>query len=221
MRLGDGHDLPGDLFQLRGRRVGDRNDASAARLDFLQVRKCLWVHRVPGQQHNDRQLLVNEGNGAMLHLACGISLGVDVGDLLELQGPFERDRIIHTAAEIEEILSVTVFARDLVDLPRALHRLGHQLRQVHQIMDQRPALFFVESTEMSSDMQRQQIECRQLRGKGLGARHRDLGTSMGIEHGVRFACNRGIDGIADGEDVRALLLCFFDSRQSVGGFSGL
>jgi hypothetical protein len=36
----------------------------------------------------------------MLHLARGIAFGVDVGDLLELECAFERQRIGEAAAEL-------------------------------------------------------------------------------------------------------------------------
>ena len=43
------------------------------------------------------------GVGAVLHLAGGVAFGVDVGDLLELEGAFEGDGIVDAAAEEEEV----------------------------------------------------------------------------------------------------------------------
>jgi len=40
----------------------------------------------------------------MLEFAGGIALGVDVGDFLQLQRAFERQRIAGAAAEIEHVL---------------------------------------------------------------------------------------------------------------------
>ena len=39
----------------------------------------------------------------MLHLAGGVALGVDVGDLLELERALEGDGVVDAAAEEEEI----------------------------------------------------------------------------------------------------------------------
>ena len=39
----------------------------------------------------------------MLQLAGGVGLGVDVGNLLELERAFERDRVARAAAEIEHV----------------------------------------------------------------------------------------------------------------------
>ena len=42
--------------------------------------------------HDDRHGLVDQRARRVLHLAGGIALGVDVGDLLELERPFEGER---------------------------------------------------------------------------------------------------------------------------------
>ena len=42
----------------------------------------------------------------MLELTGGIALGMDIGDLLELQRAFKGDRVVHTAPEEECVLLV-------------------------------------------------------------------------------------------------------------------
>ena len=49
-------------------------------------------------------MLVDEGDGAVLHLAGGIALGVDIGDLLELERALEGDGVVDAAAQEEEVL---------------------------------------------------------------------------------------------------------------------
>ena len=70
-----------------------------ARLDFLQVRQRLlvahaWIRvvHVVGGEHDHGQVLIDQRVGAVLHLAGGIAFGVDVGNFLELERAFERDR---------------------------------------------------------------------------------------------------------------------------------
>ena len=46
---------------------------------------------------------VDEGVGAVLHLAGRVAFGVDVGDFLELEGSFEGDGVVDAAAEEEEV----------------------------------------------------------------------------------------------------------------------
>ena len=89
---------------------GDGDDAAAAGGDLLDVGEGLFVLEdgagvvgVFGGDADDREGLVNEGVGAVLHLAGGVAFGVDVGDLLELECAFERDGVVDAAAEEEEV----------------------------------------------------------------------------------------------------------------------
>jgi hypothetical protein len=54
--------------------------------------------------HDDGEGFVDEGVGAVLHLAGGVAFGVDVGDLLELERAFEGDGEVDAAAEEEEVV---------------------------------------------------------------------------------------------------------------------
>ena len=77
-------------------REGD--DRAAARLRFLDVADHLLEHVVVRRDRDDRHLLVDERDRAVLHLAGRIALGVDVRDLLQLQRALERDRIVDARA---------------------------------------------------------------------------------------------------------------------------
>ena len=55
------------------------------------------------RDHDDRQVLVDQRDRPVLQLAGRIALGVDVGDLLELQRAFESEGIGRAAAEIEHV----------------------------------------------------------------------------------------------------------------------
>ena len=52
----------------------------------------------------------------MLHLAGGVAFGVDVGDLLELEGAFEGDGVVDAAAEKEEVAGGGEGLRELAAL---------------------------------------------------------------------------------------------------------
>ena len=106
--------------------LGDhRHHDAFARLDFLDIREGLLVEhaalvarRIVRGQHHHRQLLVDQGVGPVLHLAGRISLGVDVGDLLQLERAFESDGEMHAAAQEEEIGGVVQLAAQ-----RLVHRV--------------------------------------------------------------------------------------------------
>ena len=48
----------------------------------------------------------------MLHLSRRVTLGVDVGNFLQLECAFERDRIVATATQEQEVPRLRVLARD-------------------------------------------------------------------------------------------------------------
>ena len=52
----------------------------------------------------------------MLHLAGRKTLGVNVGNLLELERAFQRDGIVNTAAQKEKILGAIVLFGQLLTL---------------------------------------------------------------------------------------------------------
>ncbi len=77
------------------------------------------VRRVLRADDDDGHVLVDEGDRTVLHLGRRISLGVDVGDLLELERPLERDGEVRSPPEVEEVRVVAVGLGDLVDLHRS------------------------------------------------------------------------------------------------------
>src|SRR2546425_8725787 len=49
-------------------------------------RSTLFPYTTLFRSHHHRHVVIDEGDRPVLHLACGIAFGVDVGDLLELEG---------------------------------------------------------------------------------------------------------------------------------------
>ena len=89
----------------------DGDDPAGAGGYFLDVGESLFVLEdgagvggVFGGDADDGEGFVDEGVGAVLHLAGGVAFGVDVGDLLELEGAFEGDGVVDAAAEEEEVV---------------------------------------------------------------------------------------------------------------------
>ena len=79
------------------------------------LRQGLFEEVVGRRQHDDRHVVVDQRDRPVLHLAGGIALGVDVGDLLQLQRAFERQRIGAAAAEIEHVAGERDLGGDLLD----------------------------------------------------------------------------------------------------------
>ena len=91
----------------------DREDATAARLDLLYVALDLVVGRIPRGEHDHRHVLVDERDRPVLHLRRRVTLGVDVGDLLELERALQGDGEVVAAPEVEEIVVLGVELGDL------------------------------------------------------------------------------------------------------------
>jgi len=74
----------------------------------------------------------------VLHLARRITFGMDIGNFLQLQSAFERDRIIEVPAQIKEIGLAEQTLRDLFDFPRLVERFADGERQMRQAFQERP-----------------------------------------------------------------------------------
>ena len=72
--------------------IGNGNHRSAPCPHVFDVGENLVVRFVLGGNEDNGHVLVDQRDGTMLHLRRWITLGMDIGDLLELQGTFERSR---------------------------------------------------------------------------------------------------------------------------------
>ena len=78
---------------------------------FETVFSNTWRALVERRDHDHRHGLVDQRDRPVLELARRIAFGVDVGDFLELQRAFERDRIGRAAAEIEHVAWILARSR--------------------------------------------------------------------------------------------------------------
>ena len=119
---GDGNHVIGNLRDAVILFAGDGNDRAFPRFDFFQVAHDLVEDRATRHQEDRRRVLIHQRDRAVLHLAGGVALGVDVGDLLELERPLERGREVVPSAQIQEVGGVLVLLGDPLDLRGALQR---------------------------------------------------------------------------------------------------
>ena len=104
-------------------RHGD--DARVAGAALHEVADELVVHGAARGHGDERHLRVEQRDGSVLQLAGGVALGVDVADLLELEGALERDRVRDAASHEHVAARADVAAgqplgRLLVQLERPL-----------------------------------------------------------------------------------------------------
>ena len=112
------------------------NGPALAGFHFLDIAHYFFVDGALRRHHHHRHLLINQGNGAVLHLAGRVALGVDIGYFFQLQRPFKSDRIVDPAAEIEKIVRIGILLRDPSMSAVQGQHLFHQTRQAHQVLNQ-------------------------------------------------------------------------------------
>ena len=147
---------------------------------------------------DDGHALVDEGDGAVLHLGRRQSLGVDVAQLLELERALEGDRIVDAPAQVETVLALREPVRQELDLVVELECPGH---------------FFWELVQLFQDLsgpRRRQVppashvdghhgQHRDLRDKGLRAGNTDLRAHVQVDAGIRLTRNARSHGVDDPE----------------------
>ena len=140
----------------------------------MDVADHLVFGRARGADRDDRELVVEQRDGAVLQLTARRPLCVDVGDLLELQGAFQRDRVTEPAPGVHEVAVAAVLGREVLDLLVAGKDAANLLRQVAQRIDQLlPALQRNPSFD-TREAQSEQIEADHVRVQRLGRRGADL-----------------------------------------------
>src|SRR5207247_7397275 len=97
--------------------VAHRDHAAVTGPHLLYVGDHAVVGGISRRQHYHGHPLVDQRDGTVLHLTGGVPLGVDVGDLLELERTLERTRVLDPAAEEEKPLTRRQLAGERADGP--------------------------------------------------------------------------------------------------------
>src|SRR5580700_4691011 len=201
-----------------------------SRADLFNIGNAFFVTRdrfrigfVARGQHDYREIFIDERIGAVLHFPGGIAFGMDVGDLLQLKGALESDRIVDAPAEIEKI-GVTEKLASEVFVKAGLIRLQNRLHLVRDARELLHQLYRSSRSELAanlSEVRSQEKERGQLRGEGFCGGHADFRTGVGDNRSRSFARDHRAHDVANGESRRTLEFCFALSSQCVGGFAGL
>src|SRR5262249_62311211 len=112
--------------------IGDQNDFAAARCNLLHIGERLLESAIVRRNDDYRHLLIDKRYGPVLELTGRIAFGMDVRDLLELQGPFKRKREACPATEIKDVVGFREVDRQRLDLRLKRERLGRQARHVDE-----------------------------------------------------------------------------------------
>ena len=214
-----------DVHALRGFDTGlgirEHVQLAATRADLLEVRLQLFQQVVVGRDGDDRHVRVHQRQRAVLQFARRIGLRVDVGDLLELERAFHRDREQRAATQEQRVLLVPESFGPVPDVAVERQRQFDQAGDLDQPADQL-VLALARDAVVLGQRDDQHAERGQLGRERLGRGDADLRPRAGQHHQFRLADQGTLGRIADGKRRQiALLLRQAQGRQRVGGFAGL
>lgn len=201
----------------------EQDDLAGAGADFLHVRNGLFQQAALGGDHGDRQVLVDQGDGAVLHLAGRVRLGVDVADLLEFQGALVGGGAVHAAPQEQVVAGRGVLLGDFLDARHAFGGQGFldQAGQFARGLQQLGALLLAERATGAAQPQGQHQEGADHAGVRLGAGDADLGPGVDVQRVVEFAGHGGALGVDDAQGLRAELLGLAQRLEGVDGLAAL
>ena len=163
---------------------------------------------------------VDQGDRAVLHLGGRVALGVDVADLLELQRPFERDREVEVAAEVE---GAPGRGDPLGGLDRSARSCRTSPISVGDRLDRIDDGQAVGEREVPepAQVERQQGQDGDLGRERLGAGDADLGAGVQVDAAVGLAGDRAADGVDDRQGRMPPPLRLAEGAQRVGRLARL
>ena len=103
---------------------GHADQLGIAGLSLLGVGEHLLEHQARHGDRHHRHPGIEQGDRPMLHFAGRVALGVDVADLLELQGAFQGNRVVDAPAQEDHVLGV---GEQVGQVGAALVVVEHQL----------------------------------------------------------------------------------------------
>ena len=81
--------------------IGDSDNPAFTASHFFNITENLGVRTISGCNENNRHILVDQGDRAMLHFSGWITFGMNIGDFLELQRPFKSNWKVVAPTQIE------------------------------------------------------------------------------------------------------------------------
>ncbi len=157
----------------------------------------------------------------MLHLAGGVGLGVDVADLLELQGPLVGGGHLDVPPQEEEVLGLVVLFGDVGDEGPLLQDLLHQAGKLFELPDQGPGLLLAQGAPGPAEADGQHGHGRQHGHIGLGGGHADLRPGVDVEDRLHLPGEARALGVDDPQGPGPLALGLPQALQGVNGLPGL
>ena len=130
MGIRNGHDRAGGLRHLLPAALrGQGQHVGPPGFHLHHIAHSLFKQPAIGAQRHHQGAVLNQADGAVLQLAGGIGLGVDIGDLLQLQGALQPHGVVDVPADEENGLVVEVLGGQILDVLLLIQHLLHTAGQ--------------------------------------------------------------------------------------------
>ena len=209
------------LFEFRIALGGDADDNGVTRLDFLDVRQGLLIDALLRRERDDGHALDDERERAVLELARRIGLGVNIGNLLELQRAFKRHMIVETASDEEDVLVEAVLLRKRLDRLDVAQRLADLRGNLRKSLDQSLAALLRERSLEICHVDGEHEHQDELRRVRLRRGDGDLRPRPSVKHLRRLARDGRADDVRDSKALRAQTLGLLQGGKRVARLARL
>src|SRR6478752_7569579 len=164
--------------------LGDDDGAGATGADLLDVADDLAVQAVLAARRRDddehRLPRLDQSDRAVLELAGGEALGVNVGELLELERTLERHGVADVTAEEEHRAGVGHEAGDLAHPVEAVEDLLDLAGDLVQVLHHGLRLVGEGAAPQLREVEAEDVAGRDLGQERLRGGDGDLGTGVGV-----------------------------------------
>lgn len=219
--LGDLNLLGLGCLKLGVRRIADNNRLAATGNDLLVRVERLGEDLITSEDHNDGQVLVNEGENTVLELTRHDSLAVQVRNFLDLEGTFQSSGELAATAEKQQgflvledllahILDGLVKLKDRLDLARNVVKTSHNFLT---------ALLL--GGAVLAKREGEHDHGNELRRVRLGGSNTNLGAGVDVDTAVSEHGNGGTDNVNDTDGQRATLQAVSQGHERVRSLTRL
>ena len=199
----------------------DGEDRGIAGAEFFDVGLDFVIQQAGGHKRDGEELAVGQGDGAVLHLASRVPLGVEVADLLELEGSFECEREKEVTPDKKETVPVEVAFAEPMD--PVVEGIGDDegFGGVEHRIEFFPEAIGFDGVALLGDPEGEHPQHHRLGGKCLGAGDPFFDPGAGKEGGVALADDGGVIDVADTEAAQPGTFGHLERFEGVGRLAAL
>lgn len=176
---------------------------------------------VTGEDHDDGEVLVNQGQNTVLQLTGHDGLAVEVGNFLDLQRTLKGGGELATTAKQQQ--GLLILENLLAQVLDGLVKLENVLdlgRDVAKTLDDLLSANLLGSPVLAKG-EGKHDHGNELGGVGLGGGNTDFGTSVDVDTAVGEEGDGRTDNVDDTDGESAALQAVAESHQGISSLTGL